>query len=94
MDRQWNLAALAEGESGYVQSVSTHLALKHRLEDLGLIPGTRVTCMARSPAGDPSAYLVRGTVIALRRWDAAGVALERAACPEVVCGPRPAREGV
>ena len=55
MDRQWNLAALAEGESGYVQSVSTHLALKHRLEDLGLIPGTRVTCMARSPAGDPCA---------------------------------------
>ena len=77
MDRQWNLAALAEGGSGYVQSVSTHLALKHRLEDLGLIPGTRVTCMARSPAGDPCAYLIRGALIALRQADARQIAL----CP-------------
>ena len=75
---QWNLAALEEGESGYVESVSTHLALKHRLQDLGLIPGTRVTCMARSPAGDPCAYLIRGALIALRRTDAREITLRPA----------------
>ena len=42
---------------------------------LGLIPGTRVTCQGRSPAGDPAAYLVRGTVVALRARDAAAVGL-------------------
>lgn len=72
---QWNLAALEEGESGYVESVSTRLALRHRLEDLGLIPGTRVTCMARSPAGDPCAYLIRGALIALRQADARQIVL-------------------
>lgn len=75
MDQPWNLAALGEGESGYVVSVSTHPALKHRLQDLGLIPGTRVTCMARSPAGDPCAYLIRGALIALRQADAREIAL-------------------
>lgn len=75
---QWNLAALEEGESGYVECVSTHLALKHRLQDLGLIPGTRVTCMARSPAGDPCAYLIRGALIALRQTDAREITLRPA----------------
>ena len=48
-----------------------------RLLDLGLIRGTRVTCTAKSPAGDPAAYLIRGAVIALRRADAEGIRLER-----------------
>lgn len=78
MNRPWNLAELEEGESGYVVSVSTHPALKHRLEDLGLIPGTRVTCMARSPAGDPCAYLIRGALIALRQADAREIVLRPA----------------
>ena len=34
--------------------------------DLGLVRGTRVTCVTRSPAGDPGAYLIRGALIALR----------------------------
>ena len=46
-----------------------------RLFDLGLVPGTSVTCTAVSPAGDPAAYLIRGAVIAIRGKDAAGVRL-------------------
>ena len=78
MNGPWNLAALEEGESGYVVSVSTHPALKHRLQDLGLIPGTRVTCVTRSPAGDPCAYLIRGSLIALRQADAREITLRPA----------------
>ena len=44
-------------------------------EKYGLIPGTRVTCTAVSPAGDPAANLIRGAVIALRGRDAGGVYL-------------------
>ena len=44
-------------------------SIRRRLLDLGMIPGTRVVCIGRSPLGDPSAYLVRGAVIALRRKD-------------------------
>ena len=49
--------------------------MRRRLLELGLVPGTRVTCAAVSPAGDPAAYLIRGAVIALRRKDAGGVRL-------------------
>jgi ferrous iron transport protein A len=51
--------------------------MDRRLIDLGLVRGTRVTCVLKSPAGDPCAYLIRGALIALRRADADGVALER-----------------
>ena len=71
------LAALPVGESGYVTEISTRSTMEHRLMDLGLVRGTRVTCVTRSPAGDPGAYLIRGALIALRRADAEGVQLER-----------------
>lgn len=73
------LSALQEGESAYVTQVSAGPAMDQRLTDLGLVRGTRVTCVLRSPAGDPCAYLIRGALIALRRSDAAGVVLERQA---------------
>ncbi len=71
------LSALPEGESGYVTEVHAGPAMARRLTDLGLVRGTRVTCVLRSPAGDPRAYLIRGALIALRRADADGVRLER-----------------
>ena len=39
------------------------------LLDIGLVNNTLVECLGRSPAGDPSAYLIRGAVIALRAQD-------------------------
>lgn len=50
--------------------------LAERLSDLGLTAGSAVTCTMQSPLGDPCAYLIRGAVIALRRSDAAIVAVE------------------
>lgn len=73
------LSALAEGESAYVTEVNAAPAMDRRLTDLGLVRGTRVTCVLRSPAGDPCAYLIRGALIALRRSDAEGITLERKA---------------
>ena len=73
------LSALREGESAYVTEVSAEPGMDRRLTDLGLVRGTRVTCVLRSPAGDPCAYLIRGALIALRRRDADGVSLERRA---------------
>lgn len=72
-----SLSALAEGESGYVQQIRARPAMSRRLADLGLIPGTRVTCVFSSPAGDPCAYLIRGALIALRQADAEGIVVRR-----------------
>lgn len=72
MDR---LCDLSPGEQGRVASLCTRGPIRRRLLELGLIEGTRVECLCRSPGGDPSAYRIRGAVIALRKKDAAGVML-------------------
>jgi Fe2+ transport system protein FeoA len=38
--------------------------------DLGFVPGTEVMAEMTSPGGDPTAYRVRGTLIALRHEQA------------------------
>ena len=43
--------------------------------DLGFSAGEHVECVLKSPPGDPRAYLVRGTVTALRGKDAAEITL-------------------
>ena len=45
--------------------------------ELGLIDGTPVECLTRSPLGDPTAYEIRGAVIALRKEDAAGIQIRK-----------------
>ena len=71
------LNSLRVGQSAYVSEIEADPAMRRRLLDIGLIQGTKVTCMAKSPAGDPAAYLIRGAVIALRGGDARGVRMER-----------------
>lgn len=61
------------GKWAQVSQVDAHCALFSRLLDIGLIPGTRVTCLQKSPSGDPRAYLIRGAVIALRSEDASQI---------------------
>lgn len=71
------LYALSEGEAARVRQLGGEDSIRRRLGDLGIIEGTRIVRLGRSPLGDPTAYLVRGTVIALRREDAAKVFVER-----------------
>lgn len=39
---------------------------RRRMLDLGLIPGTVMDVIRKSPLGDPIAYNIRGALIALR----------------------------
>ncbi len=54
------------GKSARVLSLPENEEYSHRLSDLGFIAGTVVESVMRSPLGDPTAYLVRGAIIALR----------------------------
>ncbi len=63
------LAGLEEGCSARVTALHNTGSMRRRLMDMGLIEGTRVICLHRSPAGDPVAYLIRGAVVALRKAD-------------------------
>ncbi len=51
--------------------------MRRRFSDIGMICGTEVECVGKSPSGDPSAYLIRGAVIAIRSADLKDVYITR-----------------
>jgi len=63
------LASLRPGESGEVLSISPACRglERRRMMDLGILPGTVVVAEMRSPGLDPTAYRIRGALVALRR---------------------------
>lgn len=73
-----NLSRLNQGECAVVLDIKSSDSMRRRLQDIGLIKGTNVTCVQRSPLGDPSAYLVRGAVVALRSEDSSCVEIQYA----------------
>ena len=56
-------------ERAVIKSLGFEGTALRRFLDLGLIPGTRVTPLYRSLSRDPTAYLIRGAVVALRKND-------------------------
>ncbi len=68
---------IAPGEKARVVSQSTIGGMRRRLLDIGLVEGTEVECVGKSPCGDPRAYLIRGAVIALRAEDCGKIAVDR-----------------
>ncbi len=75
------LSALAPGESADVVALAASCrgAQRRRLLDLGLVPGTHVTSELRGPSGDPTAYRIRGALIALRRDQASHIFVHKRA---------------
>lgn len=53
-----------------VVELTSEGAERRRMMDLGLLPGTRVEVAMGNPLGDPRAYQIRGSVVALRREQA------------------------
>ena len=69
MKKEKSLPDLCGGECGTVRELLCVGAVRRRFFDIGLIPGTTVLCFGRSPLGDPSAYLIRGKLVAIRKED-------------------------
>lgn len=70
------LERIAEGQTARVSSLLSTGSMRRRLQDIGLIEGTDITCLQKSPAGDPVAYLIRGAVIALRSEDSSQIVVQ------------------
>lgn len=64
------LSDLLPGCIASVQMLYNDEGMRRRLMDIGLTQDTEIECLGKSPCGDPSAYLIRGAVIALRHEDA------------------------
>lgn len=70
------LNAVPEGKIVHVKELLASGSMRRRLQDIGLIEGTKVECLQKSPSGDPVAYLIRGAVIALRSETSAEIVIE------------------
>jgi len=71
------LADLAPGAVCQIVSLELSGLLRRRILDLGIVPGTLIRCIRRGPSGDPTAYMVRETLIALRSEDAAQISVRK-----------------
>lgn len=67
---------LPVGATGRVLSLLSNGNERRRMLDLGLVQGTPVEALQKSPSGDPVAYFIRGAVIALRAEDARKITIE------------------
>ncbi|MDP2364390.1 MAG: iron dependent repressor, metal binding and dimerization domain protein [Ignavibacteria bacterium] len=63
------LSSLKIGEEGIILGIAKVLRgqQRRRLMDLGIVPGTKIEAELESITGDPVAYKVRGTTVALRK---------------------------
>ena len=73
-----NMADLKIGQSGVISTVGGEGALRLRLLDMGLIPGTCVKLEKVAPMGDPIQILVRGYELTLRLEDARKIVIQEA----------------
>ncbi len=67
------LDELAVGQTAEIRHIGGEGAFRRRLLELGLVPGTPIGRTGQAPLGDPLTFRVRGTVLALRRVDAARI---------------------
>ena len=66
----YSLDNLPLNKNGYIIDLKSQGSLRRRMLDLGLIKDTLIKPIFISPSGDPRAYEVRGSIIAIRKNDA------------------------
>jgi ferrous iron transport protein A len=80
MRQTGTLTDLQQGRRGVVVSIDSYKqakdSMRRRLQDLGLVEGAEVVCLGKSPLGDPTAFGIRGAVIALRAEDSSRVRVQ------------------
>lgn len=77
MEQRFCLNDIQIGQEAVVKELKTKGAMRRRLQDIGLVEGTKVTCVGCSPCGEPRAYSIRGAVIALRMEDCSTILVRK-----------------
>ena len=70
------LSELQKGEIGKVTKVNGEGAIRRRLFDMGITPGTEVMMRKKAPLGDPIEITLRGYELTLRKAEAACVEIQ------------------
>lgn len=76
MNRLISMNKIRPGERAAIKAIDASSAVSRRLMDMGFLKNEKIECVGKSPTGDPSAYLVKGAVIAIRSSDCSNVLVE------------------
>lgn len=71
-----NLNELPLNTVGIIDKLNCNGNIRRRMLDLGLIKGTKIVPVFKSPSGDPVAYEIRKTLIAIRSEDTKHITLK------------------
>lgn len=71
-----SLDCLGVNQRGLITKINSNGIMRRRLMDVGFLPGSSVFCVLSSPSGNPKAYLVKGSIIALRENDARNIEVD------------------
>ncbi len=69
---------LRPGESGIITQIQLSGAMKHRLIELGVTTGSKITMLRSAPLGDPVEYSILGYNLSIRRHEAKKIIIEKA----------------
>lgn len=69
MTKTTSLNNLEINQTGIIKDLKCNDHIRRRLLDLGMVKGTSIVPVLKNPSGDPIAYEVRGSIIALRSED-------------------------
>ena len=61
---------MKKGQSGSIAAIKATGELGRRLQEMGLVSGTRVTIAGRAPLKDPIAIRIMGSILTLRNSEA------------------------
>lgn len=70
------LTSLMPGERGIIQGIQCDGLTRRRFLDLGLVNGAEIEVIRKSILGDPIAYRVKGTQLAIRKIDGAKIMIK------------------
>ena len=73
MQHIFPLSSLPNAQSAVIYKLEGEQIMQERLENLGFTKHSPITCLFASALGDPRAYQIRDTVIALREKDARNI---------------------
>lgn len=72
-----SLNLLRPGEKAHIRTVMDKGALRRRMMDMGLVPGTEVEVVRLAPWGGPMQIRVKGYYLAMRLSECAKIVVDR-----------------
>lgn len=71
------LSTLKKGQHGIIVHVGGKGAVKRRMMDMGVVPGSKISVVRVAPLGDPIEFNIKGYSLSLRKNEAEQITVER-----------------